>query len=254
MMKPNDQQRITAMREGGMRLARVLHSVMQIVRPGATTGELDALAEQQIRESGGKASFKGYRGYPASLCTSVNEAVVHAIPRPDWKLRRGDIVGLDIGMVYNGYYTDMAVTVPVGEVGQSAKIFLAAARKALRIGLAAVRDCALTGDVGAAIQKYVEGAGYGVVRDLVGHGVGQSVHDEPQVPNFGRSGTGAVLHAGQTIAVEPMITQGDYRVRTLPDQWTVVTQDGSLAAHFEQTVAVTERGCDILTPFPWEKS
>jgi methionyl aminopeptidase len=253
-MSLNDEQRIAAMREGGQRLARVLQSVIEAVRPGVTTGELDVIAEKGILAAGGTPSFKGYNGYPASLCTSVNEGVVHGIPRDDWKLNEGDIVGLDIGMVYDGAFTDTAFTVGVGSISAQAQQLIVVAREALRRGLRLVRAGVRTGEVGAAIQKHVEAAGFGIVRDLVGHGVGNAIHEDPQVPNFGPAKSGEVLRAGQTIAVEPMVTAGNYAVRTLSDGWTVVTRDGSLAAHFEQTVAVTDKGHEILTPFPWEKS
>lgn len=253
-MSRTDEQRSIAMREGGQRLARVLQSVIEAVRPGVTTGELDAIAEAGICAAGGTPSFKGYNGYPASLCTSVNAAVVHGIPRADWELHEGDIVGLDIGMVYDGAYTDMAFSVGVGKISEQVQQLLKITRESLRRGLREVRSGVHTGDIGAAIQSYVEAAGFGVVRDLVGHGVGNAIHEEPQVPNFGRAKSGDLLRAGQTIAVEPMVTAGNYAVHTLADGWTVVTRDGSLAAHFEQTIAVTDKGYELLTPFPWEKS
>lgn len=242
--------RLDAMREGGTLLAAVLGAVAAAVRPGITTAALDAIAAKQIREAGAQPAFLGYRGYPAVLCTSRNSVVVHGIPRADEVLAAGDIIGLDLGLVFQGFYTDMAVTVPVGTVSADVRRLLATAWDALEAGLTTIHDGVRTGDVGSAIQRVVEGRGFGVVRDLVGHGVGAAIHEDPSVPNFGRPGTGTLLTAGMTIAVEPMIARGQPAVETLADGWTVVTRDRSLAAHVEQTVAVTREGIEILTPFP----
>lgn len=240
------------MRAGGRILAQVLQEVVAAVRPGVTTHQLNELAEQALRSRGAKPSFFGYGAeagnpYPATLCTSVGSEVVHAIPSPKLKLKSGQIVGLDIGCWYQGLCTDMAVTVPVGQVAEAAQKLLQVTAESLRQGLKQVRAGARMGDIGAAIQSYVEVSGFSVVRQLVGHGVGHSVHEDPPVPNFGRAGTGLELKAGMTLAIEPMVNMGLPEVKVLADSWTVVTADGSLSAHFEHTVAVTKEGYEILT-------
>jgi methionyl aminopeptidase len=243
---------IAAMRAGGKILAQALEAVVAAVRPGVTTAELDQVAEAKLTSLGATPSFLNYGAelgnpFPATLCTSVNNAVVHGIPQNKTPLAEGDIVGLDIGCWYQGFCTDMAVTVPVGKVSPEAQKLIAVTAKALSLGLAEVKAGVRVGNVGAAVQAYVEANGFSVVRQLVGHGVGRAVHEDPQVPNFGRRGSGAELKAGMTIAVEPMVNQGGVEVETLDDGWTVVTADGSLSAHFEHTVLVTTKGCDILT-------
>lgn len=242
---------VDIMRTGGKILAKVLHEVGKAVRPGITTLELDSLAEKLIRAAGATPSFLNYgrefgSPFPATLCTSVNSTVVHGIPSQK-KLLEGDIIGLDLGCWYENFCTDMAITVPVGKVDEVALRLIQVTKKSLQVGLACIKDGTKTGDVGAIIQAEVEGAGFSVVRQLVGHGVGRAVHQDPQVPNFGKKGTGSVLQAGMTIAVEPMVNFGKSEVEVLDDGWTVVTHDGSLSAHFEHTVLVTERGCEILT-------
>ncbi|OGC82950.1 MAG: type I methionyl aminopeptidase [Candidatus Abawacabacteria bacterium RIFCSPHIGHO2_01_FULL_46_8] len=240
------ENEINLIREGGRKLGEVLRAVAAAVKPGITTGELNALAEKLIRAAGGEPSFLGYKGYPASLCTSVNEEVVHAIPG-ERILRQGDIIGLDIGMRYQGFCTDTAVTVPVGVIDQETTKLLSVTKEALNRGIAQVRAGARLGDIGAAIQRIIEKNGFGVVRDLVGHGIGKEVHEEPQIPNYGKEGMGMVLQEGMVICLEPMVTRGNYEVTLEPDGWTVITKDGSKSAHFEHTIAVLSSGFEILT-------
>jgi methionyl aminopeptidase len=245
------KQEIENLAEGGKLLAEVLQVVVEGVKPGVTTEELDRLAESLILSHGGKPSFKGYAAfgappYPATLCTSVNEEVVHGIPSKK-VLKEGDIIGLDIGMIYKGLYTDMAVTVPVGTIDPESQKLIEVTKKSLDIAIAQVKAGAYVGDIGAAVQEYLEGQSFGVVRDLVGHGVGYEVHEDPQIPNFGKKGTGIKLQEDMVIALEPMATAGNWKVVLAPDQWTWVTKDGSRAAHFEHTLVVTKDGARVLT-------
>jgi methionyl aminopeptidase len=238
---------IDMMRASGKVLASVMRQVSEAIEPGKTTPlDLDALAEQLIREAGGIPSFKGYRGFPGSACISVNEAVIHGIP-DDRIFQPGDIVGLDFGVILDDWHSDSAWTFPVGEISDDAKRLLNVTKEALFQGIAKAKAGARVGDISAAVQKYVEKNRYGVVRDLVGHGIGRSLHEEPSVPNFGKAGRGPVLRPGTTICIEPMVTQGTWKVKTLADDWTIVTKDGKLSAHFEHTVAVTADGPQILT-------
>jgi methionyl aminopeptidase len=229
-------------------VAEVLESAYDWVRPGVTTGELDRKAEEVIRKRGGVPSFKGYLGYPATLCTSVNEQVVHGIPG-DRVLEEGDILGVDVGCLKNGYHGDAARTYPVGKVSAEIEELLEAGAEALARGIEAARPGNYIGDIGYAVQSYAEPRGYSVVRDLVGHGIGERLHEAPQVPNYGRRGTLAPIRRGMVLAIEPMLNQGDWQVETLSDKWTVVTADRSLSVHFENTVAITEDGPVILTGF-----
>ncbi|HLW48599.1 MAG TPA: type I methionyl aminopeptidase [bacterium] len=242
---------VAAMRRAAQVAARALRDVCAAVRPGVTTRELDRIAEDRIRALGGVPSFLGYRGYPASICTSVNDEVVHGIPGRR-ALRAGEIVSIDLGAEVDGFHGDLAVTVPVGPVDEARRRLLAVTAEALEDGIAAVRPGARLGDVGAAIQGRVEQAGFSVVRDYAGHGVGRRLHEEPQVPNFGRRGAGLVLRPGMTLAIEPMVNIGGSDVVVERDGWTVRTADGRPSAHFEHTVAVTEGGCDVLTRLPAE--
>jgi methionyl aminopeptidase len=244
---------IAVMRRAAQVAARALRDVCAAVRPGVTTRELDRVAEDSIRALGAVPSFLGYRGYPASVCVSVNDEVVHGIPGRR-ALREGEIVSLDLGAVVDGFHGDNAVTVPVGAVDEPLRRLLAVTAEALEEGIKAVRPVARLGDVGAAIQRHVERAGFSVVRDFAGHGVGQRLHEEPQVPNFGRRGTGIVLRPGMTLAIEPMVNMGGPEVVMERDGWTVRTADGRPSAHFEHTVAVTETGADVLTRLPAEAS
>ncbi len=229
----------------------VVHDVLQELRaaavPGITTGELDALAEASCRRRGAEPAFLGYHGYPASVCISVNDEVVHGIPSPHRALAEGDIVGLDFGVVLNGFYGDSAITVPVGAVTEEARRLIEVTEGALAQAVATARPDQKVGDIGAAVQAFVEARGFSVVRDFVWHGIGRRLHEPPQIPNFGTPGTGARLRPGMVLALEPMVNAGGFRVETLEDGWTAVTQDGRLSAHFEHTVAVTEHGPEILS-------
>ncbi len=244
---------VATMRRACEVAARALQDVVRAVRPGITTRELDRIAEERIRAQGGVPSFLGYRGYPASLCVSVNDEVVHGIPGRR-RLREGDIVSLDLGALAEGFHGDLAVTVPVGEISPELARLLQTTAAALEEGIRAVRPGRRLGDVGAAIQRYVERQGFSVVRDFAGHGVGRNLHEEPQVPNFGRPGNGAVLRPGMTLAIEPMVNMGGPEVTVDPDGWTVRTRDHAASAHFEHTVAVTDAGADVLTRLPADAS
>ncbi|MBT8461929.1 MAG: type I methionyl aminopeptidase, partial [Gemmatimonadetes bacterium] len=219
--------------------------------PGVSTEQLDEAAEAFIRDHEGAApAFKGLYGFPATLCTSLNDEVVHGIPSRDRSLQEGDLLGVDVGVVLDEMYADAAVTVPVGQPSEEVQRLLDVTRAALEVGVQQASAGSTLGDVGAAIQAVVEDAGYSVIRELVGHGVGFAPHEEPHVPNFGQRGQGATLEEGLVIAIEPMVNVGRRYIRTLPDGWTVVTADGSLSAHFEHTVAVTREGPRVLTQRP----
>jgi len=235
------------MRDAGRIVARVLERLREIVRPGSTTAQLEEEACALIAREGGRPSFKGYRGFPAAICVSINEEVVHGIPSPCRVLAEGDIVSLDVGVIYRGYQGDAAITLPVGRVGPEAQRLLAVTERALWEGIAQSRRGSWTGDISAGIQRYVESQGFNVVREYTGHGIGHSMHEDPQIPNFGRPGTGCRLRPGMTFALEPMVIAGDWKTRALGDGWTVVAADGALSAHFEHTIAVTEGQPEILT-------
>ncbi|MBE3552711.1 MAG: type I methionyl aminopeptidase [Kyrpidia tusciae] len=234
------------MREAGRIVALALKETAQAVEPGITTRELDRIADHVIRKNGAIPSFKGYHGYPASICASVNEELVHGIPG-DRKLVEGDIVSIDIGAQYHGYHGDAAITVPVGSISEEARRLLDVTEASLYKGIEKAVVGNRLSDISHAVQVYVEQHGFSVVRDYVGHGVGQEMHEDPQIPNFGPPGHGPRLKPGMVLAIEPMVNAGSYHVKTLPDNWTVVTVDGSLAAHFEHTVAITEGEPEILT-------
>jgi methionyl aminopeptidase len=234
------------------RAGRILADTLALVRertvPGVSTWDLDRQAEAFIRAHKGAApSFKGLYGFPATLCTSINTEVVHGIPSKRRVLRAGDVLSVDCGVHLGGLHADSAITIPVGTIAPAAQALLDVTLRSLEAGIAAARAGAQVGDIGAAVQAVAEAAGYSVVRELVGHGIGAQFHEEPQVPNFGTKGTGARLVPGMTIAIEPMVNAGGPEVRTLADRWTVVTKDGSLSAHFEHTVAITEDGARVLT-------
>jgi methionyl aminopeptidase len=228
-------------------VAETLEGLKQLVRPGVTTLELDRFVESFILGRGGIPAFKGYRGFPSSLCTSLNNQVVHGIPSPHVRLQEGDIISLDLGVFYDGYYGDGAVTLPVGAISPSAKKLLDVTEEALYKGIEKARPGNRVSDISDAIQTYVEKNGYSVVRDFVGHGIGRRLHEEPQIPNFGSSGQGPRIREGMTFAIEPMVNEGGYEVVILEDAWTAATKDGNLSAHFEHTVAVTDNGPIILT-------
>ena len=227
-------------------VAEILEEVKERVRPGVETLELDEVAEESCRRQGVEPAFKGYRGYPASVCVSVNEEIIHGIPSGRL-LQEGDIVSLDFGVLYEGFFSDSAVTVPVGRTTDEALRLIESARKGFFAGLGEVREGRRLSDVSAAIQRSVEGDGFSVIRQFVGHGIGRALHEEPQIPNFGAPGRGPKLKPGMTLAIEPMIALGGWEVDVLEDGWTAVTRDRSLSAHFEHTVALTENGPEILS-------
>ncbi len=246
MVTLKSAREIDAMRRSGAITSRVLTGLMKAARPGMATSELDERAEREIRQAGGLPTFKGYNGFPGSICASINDEVVHGIPGSR-VLREGDLLSIDIGTTLDGFVSDSAVTIPIGNIGQAARRLLEVTQACLTIGIAQMERGNHVGDIGAAVQAHAERHGYGVVRELVGHGVGRAMHEEPQVPNYGERGTGLELRPGLVLALEPMITQGGPKIRILADGWTVVTADGKLAAHFEHTIAVTEEGPRILT-------
>lgn len=248
MISLKSDAELEAIARAGAVVAETLALVEERSAPGVTTAELDRLAEELIREeAGAEPAFKGLYGFPATLCTSLNEEVVHGIPSSERVLTEGDLLSVDVGVKLDGYFADAAVTVAVGPVDEEAERLLEVTRKALERGIEQARAGRHVGDIGAAIQRVVEGAGFGVIRELVGHGVGHAAHEDPQVPNYGEPGRGRRLREGLVIALEPMVAVGDPDIRTLEDGWTVVTQDGSLTAHFEHTVAVTGEAPRILT-------
>jgi len=239
-------EEIATMRQAGKIVAEILKIISGQVKPGMKTKELDNIAEKELKRLGARSSFKGYRGFPANLCVSVNDEIVHGIPG-DRVLNEGDIVSLDFGAIYKGFQGDAAVTVAVGEVKPEVVKLLEATRGSLEAGIAAARAGATLGDVSAAIQKYAESRGYSVVREYTGHGIGRDMHEDPQIPNFGSPGTGPVLKKGMTLALEPMLCCGGWHTRLGGDHWTVLTADGSLSAHFEHTIAVDDNEPEVLT-------
>lgn len=248
MIQLKSAREIDRMAQGGAILAATLCVLEEAVQPGMSTLDLDRIAEDFIRSNAGaRPSFKGLYGFPGSICTSINNEIVHGIPSRKRVLRDGDIVSIDIGVYFEGYHTDSATTVAVGEVAEDSVRLLEATRKALDAGVFAARAGNHIGDIGAAVQGVVENAGFTVVRELVGHGIGESFHEEPQVPNFGKPRRGTRLVPGLTLAIEPMVNAGRAETRTMPDKWTIVTVDGSRSAHFEHTVAITENGPRVLT-------
>ena len=241
-------QEIEKMRRSGKVVHQVLEHMRTLVKAGATTLDLECAAEAKIREMGAVPAFKGYHGYPCVLCTSVNEQVVHGIPSGQRVLAEGDIVSIDCGVVLDGYYGDAAITLPVGKkMVPCAMRLLDVTQASLKNAIEVVRAGATLGDIGAAVQEVVEAGGFSVVRDFVGHGIGTRMHEDPQVPNYGRRGEGTKLREGMVLAIEPMVNVGKPGVQVLSDGWTAVTEDGSLSAHFEHTVAVTAEGAMVLT-------
>ncbi|MDP3784832.1 MAG: type I methionyl aminopeptidase [bacterium] len=245
-------EELEILREGGRELSAILEELKSAIKAGVRTKELDALAEKLIRANGGVPSFKGYRTfdaaspYPASLCISINDEVVHGIPSQR-VFESGDIVGLDIGMKYQGFFTDMAETVAVGKIDKNGEKLIRVTKKALELAISTIKPETRVGDVGEAVQKFAEAEGFGIVRQLVGHGVGAKVHEDPEIPNWGQAGTGPVLKENMVIAIEPMVTEGSFEVYLDKDGWTWKTKDGSRAAHFEHTILVTNNGAEVLT-------
>ncbi len=238
---------IALMRDAGRVVREILDALAEAVAPGVSTHELDRLAEDLIYKKGAKPAFKGYHGFPACLCASINEEVVHGIPSKKRKLAEGDLMKLDFGVSMKGYFGDAAVTVPVGKVSPEAAALLEATRESLHQGILQMVPGKRVGDIGFAVQSYVEARGYSVVRDFVGHGIGKQLHELPQVPNFGQASTGAKLRPGLVLAIEPMVNVGTHKIEVLDDDWTAVTLDRKLSAHFEHTIVVTEEGPEILT-------
>jgi methionyl aminopeptidase len=253
-VKLKTKEDIEILREGGRRHAFILNEVAQAVKPGVSTKELDDLAAQLIKEGGDASAFLGYKPYgakrpfPASICTSVNDAVVHGIPNEEpYILKEGDVVTIDIGLVHKGLITDMAVTVPVGKIDRDTAKLIKATKDALNLGIKAAKGGDTTGHIGEAIETYIEPLGYGIVEELAGHGVGYKVHEDPYVPNYGVAGQGDPLVPGMVIAIEPIINKGTKEIYLDKDGYTYKTKDGKVSAHFEKTVLITEKGCEILT-------
>ena len=238
---------LALMREAGRIVARALAAVEREAQPGVSTADLDRLAEELIRGAGALPSFKGYGGFPATLCTSINDEIVHGIPSAARVLQDGDLLKIDCGAVYRGWHGDAAISVAVGRAGEPAVHLMRATAEALEWGIAAAQAGGRVGDIGAAIERAARGAGYEVVRECVGHGIGRHLHEAPTVPNYGPAGQGAPLRPGMALAIEPMLNAGTWRTTHLPDGWTITTADGQLSAHFEHTVAITEHGPQILT-------
>ena len=241
---------ITAMRRAGRVVASILKTLAREIKAGMTTQQLDDITVRELARYGASASFKGYRGFPASLCVSINEEVVHGIPG-DRVIGEGDIVSLDFGAIVGGFHGDAAITVGVGNISPEAKQLLEATKDALEAGIVVARPGAHLSDVSAAIQHYAESRGFSVVREYTGHGIGREMHEDPQIPNFGPPGLGTVLREGMTLAIEPMVNIGGWKTRVKDDNWTVVTDDGSLSAHFEKTIVITDGEAEVLTA--WDR-
>lgn len=255
MIRLKTEQEIVLLREGGRRLALVLAKVGTVLKPGMSTAELSELVGKLIRETGDRPAFLGYRPtgarrpFPAAACVSLNDEVVHGIPSPDRLIKAGDLVGVDVGLVHKGLFTDMAITFPVGQISKDAERLLQKTREALEAGIAALRPGGNLGEVSGAIEAIGKEAGFGIVRELGGHGVGHKIHEPPEIPNYRRLGSDLKLQAGMVLAIEPMFCSGNGKVEFLPDGYTVKTDDGSLSAHFEHTVLVTDSGSEVLTLF-----
>ena len=250
-LKTSDE--IAKIRESSRIVAGCHALLKEITVPGIDTAAMDKKTEEFIRDNGGEPSFLGYHGYPASTCISINEEVVHGIPGRRI-IREGDLVGVDVGVFKNGYHGDAAISFGVGPMTEEAETLMRVTKESLMKGIEAFREGNRLGDIGHAIQSHAEAHGFGVVRTLVGHGIGTEMHEDPQVPNYGKAGTGVTLKAGMVFAIEPMLTAGNHEVKTLPDKWTIVTRDGSLAAHFEHTVALTAAGPEILSIYEASES
>jgi methionyl aminopeptidase len=239
---------IATMRRAGSVVASILKTLSKEIKAGVTTRHLDDIAVSELARYGAASSFKGYRGFPATLCVSINEEIVHGIPG-ERKIHEGDIVSLDFGAIVDGFHGDAAITVGVGNISPQTRQLLEITRGSLEMGINAARDGTCLGDVSAAIQYYVESRGFSVVREYTGHGIGREMHEDPQIPNFGPRGCGPILRKGMTIAIEPMVNIGGWQTRVKSDHWTVVTADGSLSAHFEKTIAITDGEAGALTPW-----
>jgi len=246
MITIKTSEEIEIMRQGGKILARIMAELGKRIEPGKRTKDLDKVANDLVLKYGAKPSFLGHQGFPARLCVSVNEELVHCVPS-ERKLKQGDIVSLDLGIKYKGFHTDMAITLPVGRVSSEAQRLIRTTKKALKRGIKKVRPGNTFGDIGNTIQRYVESQGYNVVQDLCGHGIGRQVHEDPQILNYGKRKTGAKLRTGMVFCIEPMVTIGDWHLKKAKDNYGFQTRDGSLCAHFEHTIAVTENGCEVLT-------
>lgn len=247
MITIKSQREIELMKEAGRIVAHTLKILEEAIRPGISTYDLDKIAEQAIREQGAVPSFKGYRGFPGTICASVNNVVIHGIPDKKTILKNGDIISIDIGACYKGYHGDSARTFPVGEVSETRKRLLKVTKEALFAGLAFAKPANRLSDISHAIEKYVLENGYSVVKEFTGHGIGQKLHEDPPIPNFGNPGCGPLLKAGMTLAIEPMVNAGASETVVLDDDWTTVTRDGSDSAHFEHTIVITDTGYNILT-------
>lgn len=246
MIYKKSPEEIQIMRQGGRILTDTLDALEEALHPGVTTAELDRVAEERITGAGAKASFKGYRGFPASICTSPNQVIVHGIPGPT-PLHDGDIVSLDVGVLWQGFHVDSAWTFPVGEISSEARELLKVTEASLDAAIEQCKPGNRLGDVGHAVEQVAQGAGFYIVREYVGHGVGRSLHEDPQIPNYGPPGRRQALTPGMTLAIEPMVNLGGERTKVLGDGWTVETLDGSLSAHFEHTIAITDEGHEVLT-------
>jgi len=237
------------MRRAGHVVAHTINALKSVVAPGITTEELDAVARTELTRQGAKPAFLGYHGFPATICVSVNEEIVHGIPGSR-VLRSGDLLKLDVGAVVEGLFGDAAITLPVGDSTEDIDRLITTTKESLEEAIRMIRGGIRIGDIGATVQSYAESRGYSVVREYVGHGIGRALHEDPQVPNYGEAGKGQILHPGMVIAVEPMLNIGTWKTRVLEDNWTVVTDDGALSAHFEHSIAITEFGSEVLTRIP----
>lgn len=251
MIRLKTAEEIEKMRVACQAVARILAEARPIVVAGASAFDVELLAERVLREMKCQPAFKGYGGYPYITTVSVNQEVIHGFPLKSKVFKKGDIVSIDVGAVYDGFYGDGAYTFIVGKTNEVGELLVRTTREALELAISIAKPGQRLGDVSYAVQSYVESRGFGVVRDFVGHGIGRMLHEDPQVPNYGKPGTGVPLKPGMTLAIEPMVTEGSWRVQVLNDGWTVVTVDGSRAAHFEHTIAITENGCEVLTENPF---
>lgn len=247
MIQIKSKEEIQVMEEGAKKLAQILEELRKKVKAGISTGELDKLAQDLVSKSGAKPSFKNYNGFPAVLCVSINEEIVHGVPSFERIIQEGDIVSLDLGLFYKGFHSDMALTLGVGKISFEKQRLIRVTRDALRMAIRKVKAGNTTGDIGNTIQRYVESQGFNVVRDLCGHGIGRELHEDPQILNYGKRHTGITLKEGMVFCIEPMVTIGDWHIKRTSDGYGFATRDGSLSAHFEHEVAVTKKGCRALT-------